>query len=137
MTARIGALGRLQAWVAQLLGKSEALPATEPAEELFKLPRLLMGLASSTACQRGVQVVVDAVNSTHLTCKSREKLVEGETYELAMLLQGVGHVRLKVSVEWVLLSNYGHSAGFVVNNDPQGQAALASFVQLTRSQSRG
>ena len=138
MTARIGSLAKFQAWIAHWLGRSEsATPAAEAPEELYKLPRLLMGLASSPKCQRGIQLVVDALNSTHITCKSREKLEEGQRYELAMLLQGVGHVRVKVLVEWVLLSNYGHSAGLILDEDPESQVALSAFIKLAQEQSRG
>lgn len=81
--------------------------------------------------------MVDALNEDQITCKSRELLKEGETLELAMLMQGIGHVRIPVTVEWVLLSSFGHSAGLRIDHNDQTRELMASFVSLLNNNSRG
>ena len=68
---------------------------------------------------------------------SVELLQEGERLELAMLMQGVGHVRIPVTVEWVLLSSFGHSAGLHIDHNDQTREIMASFVGLLQNNSRG
>jgi len=112
---------------------------TQPKEQpLLKLSRMMVAIASPDGRRGGgTQVMVDALNHDHITCKSRELLQEGEKLELAMLMQGVGHVRIPVTVEWVLLSSFGHSAGLHIEHNDQTREVMAAFVNLLENNSRG
>lgn len=141
MTARVGVLQKIYEWVAAMGAKPEPPPAPRPVEEpLLRLPRLLMGTATLDGLrQNTVQLVVDALNSQNLTCKSPDLLQEGMQLSLDLLLQGVGPVKLRVEVEWVLLSSFGHSLGLKVLHAADSDTAqqLQQFIQLTRENSRG
>ncbi|MBS2038979.1 hypothetical protein JST97_28610 [bacterium] len=141
MTERLGILQKFQAWMMALAGRpaeSEA-PAEPPQEQpLLRLSRLMVAMASPKGSRGGgTQVMVDALNRDQISCKSRELLKEGEELELAMLMQGVGHVRIPVLVEWVLLSSFGHSAGLRIQHNEQTRQIMASFVSLLENNSRG
>jgi len=138
MTARASVFQRVLGW---FVGMSErpvcAAPVTQP-EPMHKLKSLMVGVASRDGRRGGgFQLMVDTLNVDHLTCKSRELLVEGDRYEVAMLLQGVGHLKLAVEVEWVLLSSYGHSAGLRVDHSDETRQALAAYVELVKQGARG
>lgn len=140
MTARLGILQKFQAWMMALAGKpAETPPATQPKEQpLLRLSRLMVAIASPDGRRGGgMQVMVDALNHDQITCKSRELLQEGEKLELAMLMQGVGHVRIPVRVEWVLLSSFGHSAGLHIEHNDQTREIMSAFVGLLQNNSRG
>lgn len=141
MTAIAGMVHRIQGWLASLFLKPEkAGPQLPQAVELplVKLPRMLIGIAQGEGYRRhGVQLMVDAVNAGQMTCKCRELLSEGEVYTLALLLQGVGHIKFEVEVEWVLLSSYGHSAGLKIHHTPETQRALQDFLSLIEVGARG
>lgn len=140
MTARLGILQKFQAWMMALAGKpAEAPEPVQPGEQpLFKLSRMMVAIASPDGRRGGgIQLMVDALNEEQITCKSRELLQEGERLELAMLMQGVGHVRIPVTVEWVLLSSFGHSAGLHIDHNDQTREIMASFVGLLQNNSRG
>lgn len=141
MTAKAGMFVRFQSWVGAWFGKAaselpaDPLPGDRP---LVKLPRLLIGIAGQEGRKHhGLQLMVDAMNEQHMTCKCRELLEEGQIYHLGLLLQGVGHVKFEVEVEWVLLSSYGHSAGLRIRHTPQTEAQLRDFLQLLELGSRG
>ena len=140
MTARLGILQKFQAWMMGWAGQPTETPEPVQAKEqpLFKLSRLMVAIACSPGSRGGgVQVMVDALNEEQLTCKSRELLKEGEKLELAMLMQGVGHVRIPVRVEWVLLSSFGHSAGLQIEHDAQTREIMTTYVNLLQNNSRG
>lgn len=141
MTARLGVLQKFQAWMMALAGRPAETPepAPQPREQpLHKLSRLMVAIASPDGRRGGgTQVMVDALNQDQITCKSRELLQEGEKLELAMLMQGLGHVRIPVKVEWVLLSSFGHSAGLQIEHNEQTREIMASFVHLLENNSRG
>ncbi len=139
MTARLGVLQKFQAWMMALAGRPAETPEPLPQEQpLHKLSRMMVAIASSNGRRGGgTQVMVDALNEDQITCKSRELLKEGETLELAMLMQGIGHVRIPVTVEWVLLSSFGHSAGLRIDHNDQTRELMASFVSLLNNNSRG
>ncbi|MBX3168202.1 MAG: hypothetical protein KF760_12365 [Candidatus Eremiobacteraeota bacterium] len=140
MTARLGILQKFQAWMMALAGRPVETPEPAQSKEqpLYKLSRLMVAIASPQGRRGGgTQVMVDALNEEQITCKSRELLQEGEKLELAMLLQGVGHVRLPVTVEWVLLSSFGHSAGLHIEHNEQTREIMSAFVNLLQNNSRG
>lgn len=141
MTARLGILQKFQSWMMALAGRpaEPQAPAEIPKEQpLLRLSRLLVAMASPRGSRGGgTQIMVDALNLEQISCKSRELLKEGEELELAMLLQGVGHVRIPVTVEWVLISSFGHSAGLRILPDPQTQEIMSKFVNLLENNSRG
>lgn len=141
MTARLGILQKFHTWVMALAGRPAEAPEPAPApkeQPLLKLSRLMVAIASVNGRRGGgMQVMVDALNEEQITCKSRELLQEGETMELAMLMQGVGHVRIPVRVEWVLLSSFGHSAGLQIEHNDQTREIMATFVGLLQNNSRG
>lgn len=139
MTARAkaGFFQKLFGWVVGMA------PVQEPIQEsndhpLLKLPRLIVAMASRHGVRGGgLQLMVDSLNHEHITCKSRELLEEGDRYELAMLLQGIGHVKIPVVVEWVLLSSYGHSAGMRIEHTDESREIMEKYVQLVRDNARG
>lgn len=141
MTAIAGMVHRVQGWVASLFVKPDrSVRAPHPAIQLplVKLPRMLIGIAQGEGRRRhGIQLMVDALNVEQMTCKCRELLSEGEVYTLALLLQGVGHVKFEVEVDWVLLSSYGHSAGLKIHHTPETRQALVDFVGLLEVGARG
>ena len=139
MTARLGILQKFQTWVMALAGKPAEPESLDPTEEpLLKLSRMMMAMASPDGRRGGgIQIMVDAVNEDHITCKSRELLKEGEKLELAMLLTGVGHVKIPVTVEWVLLSSFGHSAGLHIEHNHETPEIMAKFVHLVQNNRRG
>lgn len=141
MTAIAGMVHRIQGWVASLFLKPEkaVAQAQQPLGlPLVKLPRMLIGIAQGEGRRRhGVQVMVDALNVEQITCKCRELLSEGEGYTLALLLQGVGHIKFEVEVDWVLLSSYGHSAGLKIHHTLETRQALQDFVSLIEVGARG
>lgn len=140
MTARLGILQKFQAWMMALAGRpAEEDVAPEPQEQpLHKLSRMMVAIASPKGSRGGgTQVMVDALNEDQISCKSRELLKEGEELELAMLMQGVGHVRIPATVEWVLLSSFGHSAGLRIQHTDQTREIMTAYVQLLRNNSRG
>lgn len=141
MTVRLGILQKFQAWMMALGGQPVAAPdpVQVPVEQpLFKLSRLMVAIACAPGRRGGgMQVMVDALNVEQMTCKSRELLKEGEKLELAMLMQGVGHVRIPVRVEWVLLSSFGHSAGLQIEHDDQTREIMTTYVSLLQNNSRG
>lgn len=140
MTARLGILQKFHAWMMALAGRpAETLEPTQPREQpLLKLSRMMVAIATPAGRRGGgMQVMVDGLNHDQLTCKSRELLQEGEKLELAMLMQGVGHVRIPVTVEWVLLSSFGHSAGLHIEHNHQTREIMAAFVNLLENNSRG
>jgi hypothetical protein len=140
MTARLGILQKFQAWMMALAGHPAQEQVTvEPQEQpLHKLSRMMVAIASPRGSRGGgTQVMVDALNEDQISCKSRELLKEGEELELAMLMQGVGHVRIPATVEWVLLSSFGHSAGLRVQHNEQTRQIMNAYVELLRNNSRG
>lgn len=140
MTARLGILQKFQAWMMALAGRpAEALEPAQPKEQpLFRLSRMMVAIASPEGRRGGgTQIMVDAINEDQITCKSRELLKEGEKLELAMLMQGVGHVRIPVTVEWVLLSSFGHSAGLHIEHTQETREIVATFINLLQNNSRG
>lgn len=139
MTARLGILQKFHTWVMVLAGRPAEPKACEPSEKpLHKLSRMMMAMASPQERRGGaLQIMVDAVNEDHITCKSRELLKEGEKLELAMLLTGVGHVKIPVTVEWVLLSSFGHSAGLHIEHNHETPEIMANFVHLLQNNLRG
>lgn len=138
MTARASVFQKVLGWVVGMTGKS-AEPAAQPKEEpLHKLSRLMVAIASRDGRRGGgLQLMVDGINVEHITCKSKELLEEGDRYDLAMLLQGVGHVKIQVEVDWVLLSSYGHSAGLRVIHTDETRELLGSYVELLKRGARG
>lgn len=141
MTARLGILQKFQAWMMALAGRpaEENVATPEPQEQpLHKLSRMMVAIASPRGSRGGgTQVMVDALNEDQISCKSRELLKEGEELELAMLMQGVGHVRIPATVEWVLLSSFGHSAGLRIQHNGQTREIMTAYVQLLKNNSRG
>ena len=140
MTARLGILQKFQAWMMALAGHpAEPSEPVQPQEKpLFKLSRLMVAIASPDGRRGGgLQLMVDALNEEQITCKSRELLQEGDRLELSMLLQGVGHVRIPVSVEWVLLSSFGHSAGLHIEHTAETREIMSSFLGLLQNNARG
>lgn len=140
MTARVGVLQKIYQWVAAMGTKPEAPVARVEEEPLWRLERMLVGMASLEGLRHNtVQLVVDALNSENITCKSRELLEEGTRLQLDLLLQGVGPVRLPVLVEWVLLSSFGHSVGLKVLHEPDSDTRekLQTFLRLARENARG
>jgi len=139
VTVRLGILQKVQTWVMALAGKPPEPKAIEPVEKpLHKLSRMMMAMASPDGRRGGaIQIMVDAVNQDHITCKSRELLKEGEKLELAMLLTGVGHVKIPVTVQWVLLSSFGHSAGLHIEHNHETPQMMSSFVHLLQNNRRG
>ncbi len=111
----------------------------QPGEQpLLRLSRMMVAIATPDGRRGGgTQLMVDALNHDQMTCKSRELLQEGEKLELAMLMQGIGHVRIPVRVEWVLLSSFGHSAGLHIEHNDQTRETMATFVNLLENNSRG
>lgn len=139
MTARAkaGFFQKLFGWVVGMAPAAEPTPANQD-QPLLKLPRLIVAIAGHPGSRGGgIQLMVDSLNVDHLTCKSRELLEEGDRYELAMLLQGVGHVKIPVVVDWVLLSSYGHSAGMRIEHNADSREIMERYVQLVRENSRG
>ena len=135
MNARLGILQKFQAWMMALGSKPTEPPPvpTQPQEQpLFKLSRLMVAIACPPGRRGGGLQVMEQI-----TCKSRELLKEGEKLELAMLMQGVGHVRIPVRVEWVLLSSFGHSAGLQIEHDDQTREIMTTYVNLLQNNSRG
>lgn len=138
MAAIAGFFSKVQAWLASRLGGSP--PTVQPVVEqpLLRLQRILVGIATPSGRRsQGFQLMIESLSSEQLTCKSRELLVEGDEYELQLLLTGVGPVCLRVQVEWVLLSSYGHSAGLRIQPQPEVCQALQQFVDLQRAGLRG
>ncbi|MBS2037145.1 hypothetical protein JST97_19315 [bacterium] len=86
--------------------------------------------------QSDYEVGIDALNQEQITCKSRELLKKGDRLELSMLLQGVGHLRIPVSVEWVLLSSFGQSAGLHIEHMAETPGIMAYFVSLLENNER-
>lgn len=122
-----------------MVARPEPLPIeSTPEEPLLKLSRLLVGVASPSGNSgRGVQLMVDGMNSDTLTCKCRELVEEGSRLTLALLLTGVGHVKLQVQVDWVLLSSFGHSLGLRVLHSDETREQLRTYVELQKNGSRG
>ena len=140
MTARakVGFFQKIFGWVVGMAERPIQEANQREEQPLVKLPRLIVAIASRDGRRGGgVQLMVDSINLEHLTCKSRELLEEGDRYELAMLLQGVGHVKLQVDVDWVLLSSYGHTAGLRVVHSDESRELLGKFIHLVETGSRG
>ncbi len=138
MTARASVFQRVLGWMVGMSEKPASAPPVTEEQPLLKLPRLLVAVASRDGRRGGgFQLMVDALNLDHINCKSRELLVEGDRYELAMLMQGVGHVKVPVEVEWVLLSSYGHSAGLRVVHSDETRQLLGKYVSLVEGGARG
>jgi hypothetical protein len=138
MTAIAGFFSRVQAWLASRLGGSPPTAQPIPEQPLLRLQRILVGIATSPGGRgQGFQLMIESLSSEQLTCKSRELLVEGDEYELQLLLTGVGPVRFRVQVDWVLLSSYGHSAGLRIEAEPEVSQALQQFLELQRAGLRG
>ena len=140
MTLVGNALSRFQSWVGSLLRKTIPTElAIAPAElPLIKLSRMVIGIASPEERREAPsQLMIDSLNGVQMRFKCRDFLVEGSIYYLAVLLQGVGHVRLRVQVEWMLLSSYGHSGALKVLPFGESQEALQRFVTLQQAGARG
>jgi hypothetical protein len=61
---------------------------------------------------------------------------EGTRLNLELLLQGVGHVKLPVVVDWVLLSSFGHSAGLKVLHTEESRELLQEYLRLVKENLR-
>jgi len=140
MTARAkaGFFQKIFGWVVGMAERPVNEPLAPTEQPLIKLPRLIVAIACREGRRGGgLQLMVDSLNLEHITCKSRELLEEGDRYELAMLLQGVGHIKILVDVEWVLLSSYGHSAGLRVVHSDETRQLLGKYVSLVEGGARG
>jgi hypothetical protein len=140
MTARAkaGFFQKMLGWVVGVAERPTRDPNPSHEEPLLKLPRLIVAIATRDGRSGGgVQLMVDSLNLEHITCKSREFLEEGNRYELALLLQGVGHVKVTAEVDWVLLSSYGHSAGLRLVHSEETRDQIGKYVRLIQEGARG
>lgn len=136
--ARAGIFQRLLGWVVGVADSTRTEAAEQSEEPLVKLPHLVVALASLAGKKNGgFQVMIERMSSQHLNCRSRELLEEGQEYELAVLLQGIGPVKIPVLVEWVLLSSYGHSAGLKVLGGQETREQLSRYLELVVQRKRG
>lgn len=140
MTARAkaGIFQRLLGWVVGVADRTRSEADEQTEEPLIKLPHLMVAMASLSGHKSpGFQLMIERMSTQHLHCRSRELLEEGEEYELSVLLQGIGPVKIPVRVDWVLLSTYGHTAGLKVLGADDTRQLLTQYLELVAQRKRG
>lgn len=124
-------LHRLSQLGASLLGRfgfgSQPEAVSAP---MVRLNALLVGVATYEGTDKSpIRMTIMALNSEQIHCKCQQLLNEGTRLHLTLNFTGQDPLELKVVIDWVELSSYGHSLGLKVLHQGASRQRLSHQVE--------
>lgn len=97
---------------------------------MVRLNALLVGVATHEGTDKSpIRMTITALNSEQIHCKCQQLLSEGTRLKLTLNFTGQDPIELKVVIDWVELSSYGHSLGLRVVHQGTTRQQLSQQVE--------